>query len=262
MGNKLVNDDGKVKIFGFRSGKAYKMILAILYYALALYIVVTSLIGEIRFFSFQPVDVVLVIIKYIFIIVFFFSPLIFLSDFDYVYKIPLFKKKEKSASAIGIIIVLAFCYFMMKLNIYVGSDVYKNSVNEHTLKNNAQSVAPYEKKNESNELKLVMVNEPIAKGYKVQVCTNKSFENILIDCDYKKNKKNKKSNIKNIKGNEFLIKDDKLKNQKTLFVRAKNYGTVKKKNKKSDLSDATNVVIEGDWSDAKKVKILKLKQLK
>ena len=234
MGNKLVDDEGRVKVFGFRSGKSYKMIIAVLYYFIAAWIFVTSIINEFRYYSFEPIDVVLVIIKYIFIFTFMFSPLIFLSDFKYTYNIPLFKKKEKSTSVIGMIIVLAICYLMMELNIYCGSTLYKNSVKEYTLKNTAQAVAPYEKDLESDELKVVLGSLQVAKGYKVEVSTDTEFKTPLIKGDYKKSL--------------FTIKSSKLANQKKLYVRAKSYGTVNKK------------IIEGDWSDVKKVKIKKSKK--
>ena len=44
------------------------------------------------------------------------------------------------------------------------------------------------------------------------------------------------------------FKSPKLMNQEKLFVRAKSYGTVKGK------------ILEGDWSDVKKVKIIKSKK--
>ena len=236
MGNKLTDSEGRVKVFGFRSGKSWKMIIAVLYYAVAAFIFVTSVINEFRYYKFEPIDVILVIIKYVFIFVFLFSPLIFLSDFKYTYNIPLFRDKEKSKSVIGLIIVLGVCYLMMQLNIYVGSNLYKSSVKEYTLKNTAQAVAPYEKKVDSDKLKVLLSNLEVAKGYKVEVATDKSFKNPLVKGDYKKSL--------------FTIKSPKLVNQKKLFVRAKSYGTVNKK------------IIEGDWSDIKEVKITTPKKIK
>ena len=233
MGNKLVDDEGRVKVFGFRSGKSYKMILAVLYYAIVSFIFVTSVINEFRYYSFEAIDVILVVIKYVFIFVFLFSPLIFLSDFNYVYKIPLFKQKEKSKSLIGMIIVLSFCYLMMQLNIYVGSPLYKNSVKEYTLKNTAQTVAPFEKDYDSDRLKLILGGLEVAKGYKVEVALDKDFKAVVLRGDYKKTLIKLKSPI--------------FKNQEKLFVRAKSYGTVNGK------------ILEGDWSDVKQVKIKKKK---
>ena len=69
MGNKLTDSEGRVKVFGFRSGKSWKMIIAVLYYTVAAFVFVTSVINEFRYYSFEAIDVVLVIIKYIFIFV-------------------------------------------------------------------------------------------------------------------------------------------------------------------------------------------------
>ena len=234
MGKEQVEvKENRVPVFGFRSGKSYKMIIAILYYAIAGFIFVTSVINEFRYYSFEVVDVVLVIIKYVFIFVFLFSPLIFLSDFKYVYRIPLFRQKEKSKSLLGMIIVLSICYLMMQLNIYVGSPLYKNSVKEYTLKNTAQTVAPFEKKYDSDKLKIILGGLDVAKGYKVEVALDKEFKKPLLYGDFKKTL--------------VKFKYHKLMNQEKLFVRAKSYGTVNKK------------TIEGDWSDVKSVKIVKAK---
>ena len=234
MGNRLVDEDGRVKVFGFRSGKSWKMIIAVLYYAVAAFILVTSIINEFRYYQFEVIDVVLVVIKYIFIFVFLFSPLLFLSDFKYVYRIPLFKNKEKTKSLIGMIIVLSFCYLMMQLNIYVGSNLYKNSVKEYTLKNTTQTVAPYEKAYDSDRLKLILGSLDVAKGYRVEVALDKKFGGVIIKVEYKKSLIKLKSPI--------------LKNKDELYVRAKSYGTVNGK------------IVEGDWSDVKKVKIVKKKK--
>lgn len=231
---KLTDDEGRVKVFGFRSGKSWKMIIAVLYYVLVSFVFVTSVINEFRYYKFEPIDVVLVIIKYVFIFVFLFSPLIFLSDFKYTYNIPLFRNKERSKSAIGLIIVLGICYLMMQLNIYVGSNLYKSSVKEYSLKNTVQTIAPYDKKYESDRLKVLLGGNDFAKAYKLEVALDKGFKTFVLKGDYNKTLIKLKSPI--------------FKNQEKLFVRAKSYGTVNKK------------IVEGDWSDVKQVKIIKSKK--
>ena len=231
---KLTDDEGRVKVFGFRSGKSWKMIIAVLYYVLVSFVFVTSVINEFRYYKFEPIDVVLVIIKYVFIFVFLFSPLIFLSDFKYTYNIPLFRNKERSKSAIGLIIVLGICYLMMQLNIYVGSNLYKSSVKEYSLKNTVQTIAPYDKKYESDRLKVLLGGNDFAKAYKLEVALDKGFKTFVLKGDYNKTLIKLKSPI--------------FKNQEKLFVRAKSYGTVNKK------------IVEGDWSDVKQVKIIKTKK--
>lgn len=124
-------DDGRMKLFGFRSGLAYRMIPAILYYGFALIYLGTGIYGEIRYLEFEPADVVLMIFKYIFWILIFFSPAIFLSDFKYRDSLPFFKKREVGSTLIGLIIVWMFCYFMANVNIYCMSQTYKDSLAKH-----------------------------------------------------------------------------------------------------------------------------------
>lgn len=125
-------DNNRIKLFGFRSGRAYKMIPAILYYAFALFYVGTGIYGELKYLKFEPIDIVLMIFKYIFWVLIFFSPAIFLSDFKYRDSLPLFKKREIGASLIGLILVWMFCYFMANVNIYCMSDTYKASLEQHS----------------------------------------------------------------------------------------------------------------------------------
>lgn len=123
--NSLKND--RIKLFGFRSGLSYKMIPAILYYVFMLFYISTGIYGEIKHYSFETMDIVLTIIKYIFFFILFFSPAIFLSDFKYRDSLPLFRKRTKSATITGLIIVWIFCYFMINVNIYCMSDTWKQS---------------------------------------------------------------------------------------------------------------------------------------
>lgn len=125
-------DENRVKLFGFRSGLVYKMIPAMLYYAFALFYIGTGIYGEIRYLKFEPIDIVLMIFKYVFWIVIFFSPAIFLSDFKYRESLPFFKKREAGASLIGLILVWMFCYLMANVNIYCMSQTYKDSLAKHS----------------------------------------------------------------------------------------------------------------------------------
>lgn len=117
-----------IKLFGFRSGTSYKMVLAILYYGLMLLIYVPSIVNEIIHYDFTVTDVILDISKYIFIGILLFSPAIFLSDFKYVDSMPFFKKKTFGAGLCGLIIVFMFCYFMWNVDIMCMSKQYKESV--------------------------------------------------------------------------------------------------------------------------------------
>ena len=120
-----------IKVFGFRSGKSYKMIPALLYYAFMAFFIVSSVYGELRYYEFETMDYVLMTYKYIFFGILFFSPLIFLSDFGYREKLPFFKKHTTSASLIGLVIVWIFCYFIAEVNIMCMSDTWVASKNKY-----------------------------------------------------------------------------------------------------------------------------------
>lgn len=66
-----------VKIFGLRSAKAYKMIPALLYYAAMAYFIGASIVGELLHYKFETIDYILMIEKYLFFAILFFSPLLF-----------------------------------------------------------------------------------------------------------------------------------------------------------------------------------------
>ena len=128
--NSMKSD--KIKLFGFRSGISYKMVLAIIYYGFMLFYIATGIYGEIKYYSFEPMDVVLTIIKYIFFFILFFSPAIFLSDFKYRDSLPLFKKRKTVSTVTGLIIVWMFCYFIVNVNIYCMSDTWKQSRDDYS----------------------------------------------------------------------------------------------------------------------------------
>lgn len=120
-----------IKVFGFRSGKSYKMIPALLYYAFMAFFIGASVYGELRYYKFETMDYVLMAYKYIFFAILFFSPFIFLSDFKYREKLPFFKKRTTASSLTGLILVGMFCYFMAQVNIFCMSDTWVHSKNEY-----------------------------------------------------------------------------------------------------------------------------------
>lgn len=144
----------RVKVFGFRSGKSYKMIPAMLYYAFAIFYIGSAIYGEFTVLKFTPVDVVLNIFKYIFISIIAFSPLIFLSDFKYRDKIPFFKKHDAVASFTGMFILFICCTLMAELDLYCMSDTYKKSViqYEETLKEETEKEEISNKKDKETAL--------------------------------------------------------------------------------------------------------------
>ena len=121
-------EEGRVRLFGFRSASSWKMVIAIFYYGLMLMIYVPSIVNEILHYQFTAADVVLTISKYIFIGIFLFSPAIFLSDFKYVDALPFFKKRNFGSCLCGLILVFMFCYFMWNVDLMVMSSRYKDSV--------------------------------------------------------------------------------------------------------------------------------------
>lgn len=131
--NRLENPQkyDNVKLFGFRSGKSYKMIPALLYYVLVISYVLFSLYGEFTSLKFEPLDVVLEIFKYVFILVAVLSPALFLSDFKYIDNIPVFRKHNPVSGFIGILVVILLCYGIMQVEIYCMSDTYKTSVQKY-----------------------------------------------------------------------------------------------------------------------------------
>lgn len=132
--NSQYADKGNVKIFGFRSGKSYKMIPAMLYYILVAIYIYSGVYGEFMYFKFEPIDYVVCILKYIFIAILAYSPIIFLSDFKYVDKLPFFKKKEFASSLIGLILVAMFCTFMISVNKMCMSETYYKSADAYYAK--------------------------------------------------------------------------------------------------------------------------------
>ena len=121
-----------VKIFGLRSAKAYKMIPALLYYAAMAYFIGASIVGELLHYKFETIDYILMIEKYLFFAILFFSPLIFLSDFKYREKLPFFKKHTFGSSLSGMIIVWMFCYFMAQVCIMNMSNTWVQSRDVYT----------------------------------------------------------------------------------------------------------------------------------
>lgn len=152
-------DDGRMKLFGFRSGLAYKMFPAIFYYAFALFYIGTGIYGEIRYLEFEPMDVLLTAFKYIFWIVIFFSPAIFLSDFKYRDSLPFFKKRQVGSSLIGLLIVWMFCYFMANVNIYCMSQTYRESLARH----NESLVQEQQESQQKQESETTTLDESVTK---------------------------------------------------------------------------------------------------
>lgn len=121
---------GNVKVFGFRSGSAWKMILALAYYITVSLIWFPSIYSEFTYLKFTGMDIILDIFKYAFIGIWLYAPLLFFSDFKYVDKLPMFKNKTFGQCLSGYILVFMFCYFMWNVDIMCMSDTYQQSYKE------------------------------------------------------------------------------------------------------------------------------------
>ena len=113
-------------------------LLALIYYICAGFYIYSGIYGELAYFQFEPMDYVVSILKYIFFIVLAFSPLLFLSDYSYIDKLPFFKKKQLSSTIIGLIIVAMFCTFMISVNKMCLSKTYFDSADKYYAKLEAE----------------------------------------------------------------------------------------------------------------------------
>lgn len=171
-------NDG-IKIFGFRSGKSYKMIPALLYYAFMLFFIGASVYGELRYYKFETMDYVLMVYKYIFFAILFFSPLIFLSNFKYREKIPFFKNHTTASSIIGLIIVWMFCYFMAQVNILCMSDTWVQSQKAYTEKLKQEQEEALKKQNSDEKETEITTKEQNKTTNKVFYDFEKNVVHIL-----------------------------------------------------------------------------------
>ena len=148
----------RVKLFGFRSGAVYKMMLASFYYLFAGLYIFSGIYGEIKYLTFEPMDIVLMVLKYIFWILLFFSPAIFLSDFEYRKSLPVFRNYQASSSLIGLLIVWMFCYFMANVNIYCMSPTYQESLRKY----NEQLQLEMQKAGENTATDILQTTEEVS----------------------------------------------------------------------------------------------------
>ncbi len=125
---RVPQEKSSFKLFGLRSGLSYRMLPALAYYIIVTIVYLTSIINEVKYFSFTGSDIILEVSKYLFIGIMLYSPAIFLSDFKYVEHLPFFKDKSFKSSCIGLILVFCFCYFMWNVDLFCMSDTYKESV--------------------------------------------------------------------------------------------------------------------------------------
>ena len=135
----------RLKLFGFRSGIAWKMIPALFYYVIMGLILYSSIVGEVREFKFEEYDYILLVLKYIFLTVLLYSPAIFLSEFKYNKKIPIFKKDTLISKIIGMAVVVVICLSFIWIYQYCMSSTYKESAEKYYSMKKEQKTTSVEK---------------------------------------------------------------------------------------------------------------------
>lgn len=242
-----VPDRGSVKLFGFRSGLAYKMIPAILYYAFMLFYIGIGIYGEIKYYEFEPMDIVLMILKYIFFFVWFFSPAIFLSDFKYRDSLPFFKKRNAGSSLIGLIIVSMFCSFMTYVYKDCMSDTYKASVEAY-----AKVLEDQQKENETTQIinsvetTTVVSTDEETEYVDVGNGDNYAYDIFSDETETDNNKAKKSEDKKNNGSNKSDTKNIDPSEDDTNIVNKKEEST--KSNSETQKDDA-NSDSDGAWTD-------------
>lgn len=93
------------RLFGFRSRRVWKMIVASAYYGLCA-IMLVGVFASVRPYSTEPRDVVLDVVSYLVLVLAMFVPALLLSDFRYRQKLPLFRRHKLLSSAVGLAIVV------------------------------------------------------------------------------------------------------------------------------------------------------------
>lgn len=156
--NSTIQKSSSIKLFGFRTGYAHRMLPAIAYYLIVTFTLITSIVNEVRYYQFTESDIILDVSKYLFIGIMLYSPALFLSDFKYVDSLPFFKKKKLGSSVIGLILVFCFCYFMWNVDIFCMSQKYKDSVEAYSIERQQQIEKQLEGENTESATKLETTN--------------------------------------------------------------------------------------------------------
>lgn len=141
----------RLKLFGFRSGIAWKMIPALFYYLIVGLILYSSIVGEIREFKFEEYDYILLILKYIFLVILLYSPAIFLSDFKYNKKMPIFKNGTLTSKFIGMAVVIVMSLFFIWTYQFCMSSTYKESAEKYYRMKKEQKASMIDKESENTE---------------------------------------------------------------------------------------------------------------
>lgn len=112
------------KLFGFRSKRIWKMVVASAYYALCV-IATIGVFASIRPYATSTADKVLDVVSYLIVVLIFLSPAFLLSEFGYRDRLPFFKRRKVLWSAAGLAIVLVLLSVTVALAGGLHSQPYK-----------------------------------------------------------------------------------------------------------------------------------------
>jgi uncharacterized membrane protein len=96
--------DGIAKgLFGFRSKKPWKMVVASLYYFLAVAVGIAVMTSR-KPYAHNGTDIALEVLSGVLLTIALLSPALLLSDFGYRHRLPLFKRRKVALSALGLVL--------------------------------------------------------------------------------------------------------------------------------------------------------------
>lgn len=118
------------KLFGFRSGKPWKMTIAVVYYAIVLMVlffaITTPLPNEASGY-----DRFIYLLSSAVLIFWMMSPAIFLSNTKLREKLPLFRNRTASSSLLGMMIVFLFFAYLFAATEDLHSQEYKTLIQQY-----------------------------------------------------------------------------------------------------------------------------------
>jgi len=118
------------KILGFRSGKPWKMLLAVAWYILSLIILFFGLTTSIPVLA-STYDQMIYRISAVILVLWLLSPTIFLSETAARNYLPLFRKRQAGFTIVGMMIVFIFFTYLFASVESLHSAVYQNAFDSY-----------------------------------------------------------------------------------------------------------------------------------
>lgn len=119
------------KLFGFRSGKPWKMVIASIYYAavfmVACFAVTTPLPDQTSIY-----DKAIYLLSSLILVLWMLSPAIFLSNTKFREKLPIFRNRTGSSSLLGMMIVFLFFAYLFAAVEDLHSLAYKDLIRHYS----------------------------------------------------------------------------------------------------------------------------------